>query len=138
MSATATSSELRRTSGDRSLLVTALRLDALMSGLSGIVLAAAAPALDGLLGVPASFLVPLGLFLVAYAAFLVLVVRACAPGPAVKLVIAGNAVWAALSVVVVLADWLTLTTTGIVLTLLQAAAVAAFAELQLIGLRRAR
>ena len=50
--------------------------------------------------------------------------------------IAGNGAWAALSVVAILMDWLTLTTTGTVLTLVQAAAVAAFAELQLIGLRR--
>jgi hypothetical protein len=55
-----------------------------------------------------------------------------------KAVIAGNALWVVASVVTVLADWLTLTTAGIVVALAQAAAVAVIAELQLVALRRAR
>lgn len=53
-----------------------------------------------------------------------------------KAVIAGNALWVLASVVAVLADWLTLTSAGTVVTLAQAAAVAVLAEAQLIGLRR--
>jgi hypothetical protein len=122
----------------RKLLDRAVRLDALVSGAAGVVLAAGAPVLDGTLGAPVSVLVPLGLFLVAYAAFLVVVARAGSPPAAVKLVIAGNAVWVVASLVTVAADWLTLTTAGNVLALAQAAAVALIAELQVLGLRRAR
>ncbi|MEJ7567418.1 MAG: hypothetical protein WKF41_04050 [Gaiellaceae bacterium] len=55
-----------------------------------------------------------------------------------KAVIAGNALWGVASVVAVLADWLTLTNAGTVITVAQAAAVALLAEAQSIGLRRSR
>jgi hypothetical protein len=113
-----------------------LRVDALVSGTSGLLLAAAAPLLDGLLGAPVALLIPLGVFLLAYAGALVLVARRGAPAGAVKAVVAGNAVWVAASVAVVLADALTLTATGTVVVLLQAAAVAVLAELQLASARR--
>ena len=86
---------------------------------------------------PVAFLVPLGIFLVGYAVMLEWLARAGAPARGVKIVIAGNAVWVILSVVAVLADWLTLTTAGTVLALVQAAAVAVIAEMQLIALRKA-
>jgi hypothetical protein len=50
-------------------------------------------------------------------------------------VVAGNAVWVAASVGVVLADVLTLTATGTALTLLQAGAVALLAAFQLRSVR---
>jgi hypothetical protein len=111
-------------------------LDALMSGASGLLLAAGAPWLDSVLGAPTALLVPLGLFLVAYAGSLVLIARRGAPNRAVLFVVVGNALWFVASVVVVIADWLTLTTAGNVLALAQAAAVALLADLQAIGLRR--
>ena len=104
----------------------------------GLLLAAGGPLLDGVLGAPVAFLVPLGIFLVAYAASLLLIARADAPGPPVKVVIAGNAAWAAASIAAVLADWLTLTTFGNALTIAQAAAVAILAETQLVYYRRTR
>jgi hypothetical protein len=107
-----------------------------MSGASGLLAAAGAPALDGVLGVSTTFLVALGILLLSYAGALVLLARAGTPAAAVKAVIAGNALWAIASVVVVLADWLTLTTAGTVVTLAQAGAVALVAEAQLIGVRR--
>ena len=113
-----------------------LLLDAVMSGSAGVALVAGGAWLDGVLGAPAAFLIPIGAFLVVYAGFLVLLTRIGAPAPAVWLVIVGNATWAVASVVVVLADWLTLTTAGNVLTLAQAAAVALFAELQFTALRK--
>lgn len=115
-----------------------IRLDALMSGSSGLLLAAGAPVLDGLLGIPVALLVPLGLVLLAYAAALELLARRGAPVTGVKLVIAANALWVGASIVVVLADVLTLTMTGTVVAVGQAAAVALLAELQLQSLRGRR
>jgi hypothetical protein len=123
---------IERTDVRRSLL-----LDAAVSGAFGVLVAAGSPWLDGVLGGPVAFLVPLGVFLVLYAGALWLIARVGAPAPLVRAVIAGNAAWTALSVAAVAFDWLTLTTTGTVLTLAQAAAVALLAELQLAGLRRA-
>ena len=136
MSATITS-DGRSIARDRNaLLIRSIRLDALMSGASGILAAAGAPALDGVLGVSTAFLVALGIFLLGYAGALLALARAGAPALGVSAVIAGNALWVVASVVTVFADWLTLTTAGTVVALAQAAAVAAIAEAQLIGLRR--
>lgn len=136
MSATITS-EGRPIAGDRgALLIRWIRLDALVSGASGLVAAAGAFALDGVLGVSAAFLVGLGIFLLAYAGLLLLLARRGAPTPGARAVIAGNSLWVAASVVAVIADWLTLTTAGTVVALSQAAAVALIAEAQWVGLRR--
>lgn len=136
MSATITSED-HSIAGDRgALLVRWIRLDALVSGTSGLVAAAGAVALDGVLGVSAAFLVALGIFLLGYAALLLLLARRGAPTTGAKAVIAGNALWVAASVVAVVADWLTLATAGTVVALAQAAAVALIAEAQWVGLRR--
>jgi hypothetical protein len=138
MSATVTS-ESRSIAGDRDgLLVRSIRLDALMSGSSGLLAAAGAPALDGVLGVSTAFLVVLGIFLLGYAGSLLLLARGGAPALGAKAVIAGNALWVVTSVVTVVADWLTLTTAGTIVALAQAAAVALIAEAQWVGLRRGR
>ena len=54
------------------------------------------------------------------------------------MVVAGNLVWVAASVLAAVAGWWSPTTLGTLLVVAQAAAVALFAELQLTGLRRAR
>ena len=136
MSATAMSSETSR--DRRALLRDSIRLDAVVTGAAGVLLAAGAPVLDGLLGVRPAVLVALGLFLIGYASALFVLARAGAPAPWVKAVIAANAVWVIASVVAVLADWLTLTALGTAFALVQAAAVALLAELQLIALRRSQ
>jgi hypothetical protein len=119
-------------------LVRFIRLDAALSGAAGAGLLAGAPWLDGLLGASSALLAPIGVFLLAYAGALVLLARAGAPRRGAAAVIVGNVAWVAASVVVVIADTLTLTTEGTVFTLAQAAAVLAIAELQLIALRRSR
>jgi hypothetical protein len=121
-----------------SLLVTAVKLDAAMSGAAGALLVAGGAFLDGTTGIPAGWLVGIGLFFLAYAAVLVAIVRAGTPPRLARPVVLGNAGWVALSVVALLADWLTPTTAGAVLIALQAAAVAVVAEVQLVGLRRLR
>jgi hypothetical protein len=124
--------------GDRPLRL-ALRLDAAASGALGVLLAAGGALLDGLLDIPTAVLVPVGAFLVLYAAGLWLVgSRPRVSRPAVRVVVAGNLGWVAASVVAAAAGWWSPTAAGTAFVLVQAAAVVVFAELQLSGLRRAR
>ena len=121
------------------LLRLALKLDAVASGTLGGLALVAGPLLDGLLGVPTALLQAVGLFLAAYAAALWIV--ASRPGvsrSAAWTVVALNLLWAAASVAVLANGWLPLTGLGTAFVLLQAGAVALFADLQIIGLRRAR
>jgi hypothetical protein len=121
------------------LLRRSLQLDAAASGALGVLLAAGGAVLDGPLGIPAALLVPVGGFLVLYGAALWLLgIRPRLSRPAVKVVVAGNLVWVAASIVAAVAGWWSPTTLGTVLVIAQAAAVALFAELQVTGLRRAR
>lgn len=121
------------------LLRRSLQLDAAASGGLGVLLAAAAALLDELLGIPAVVLVPVGGFLVAYAACLWFIgSRSQVSRPAVRVVVVGNLLWVAASVLAVVAGWWSPTTVGTAFVCAQAAAVALFAELQLTGLRRAR
>jgi hypothetical protein len=123
---------------NRRLLRLALRLDGGISGVVGLVIAAAAPALDGVLGIPAGWLVTLGLLLVAWAVALGwLSTRPRIPAGPVWVIIAINVLWIADSVAAVAADWYPLTTLGLAVVVAQALAVVVFAELQYVGLRRA-
>ena len=128
------------TTDDRErLLRRSLQLDAAASGGLGVLLAAGGAVLDGPLGIPAAVLVPVGGLLVLYGAALWLLgLRSRPSPPAVKVVVAGNLVWVAASVLAAVAGWWSPTTLGTVLVVAQAAAVALLAELQLTGLRRAR
>ena len=137
MSASATASALGTAAPRRGSVIRWIYLDAVMSGTSGALLAAGAPLLDDVLGAPAALLVPLGMFLLAYAGALLLLARNGAPTAGVIAVVAGNALWAIASVVAVVADSLTLTAAGTVFALLQAAAVAVITDLQFRALRKA-
>jgi hypothetical protein len=82
------------------LLRQSLKLDAVASGVLGVLLAAAGAVLDELLGIPAEVLVLVGGFLVVYAASLwFLGTRARVSRPAVWVVVVGNLLWAAASIV---------------------------------------
>jgi hypothetical protein len=134
-------SDLGRVAGrDRDrLLRLSLNLDAVASGGLGVLLAAAGALLDDLLGIPVAVLVPVGGFLVAYAAALWFVgSRPQVSGPAVRVVVVGNLLWVAAGVVAAIAGWWSPTAAGTGFVLAQAAAVALFAGLQFSGLRRAR
>jgi hypothetical protein len=121
------------------LLRRALQLDAVASGALGVLLVAAGPAVDDLLGIPVAVLVAVGLFLVAYATLLWIIgARRHLPTPASWAVVAGNLLWVAASVLVVAAGWWTPTAAGTAVVLAQAAAVALFAVLQFLGLRASR
>jgi hypothetical protein len=121
------------------LLRLMLRVDAAASGAMGLGTVVAASTLDGVLGVPAGWLVTLGVVLLAWAGGLAWLStrERIAAGPAWTVVVL-NLVWVVDSVVALLAGWFTFTDIGIALVIAQAVAVAAFAELQYVGLRRAR
>lgn len=119
-----------------SLLRLTLRADAVVSGLNGAVYLLLAGPLADLLGPSAGLLRAVGAFLLAFAAAVWLIADR-PTAPALRVVVTGNLLWTAASIVVVAAGLGTLTTVGAVWTVLQAAVVAAFAVLQTAGLRRA-
>jgi hypothetical protein len=123
--------------GRAGLLRLALRLDALASGALGLLSLAAAPALDPLLGLPSGLLWPVGGALLAWAAALGLAASRPAIGRSFAgSVVALNVLWVAASAAAVVAGWLPLTALGTAVVVAQAVAVAALAEMQVVGLRR--
>ena len=121
------------------LLRLSLKLDAAASGALGILTLVAGTVLDGLLGTPLALLVPVGLFLVAFAAFVWVVgTRPRINGTAAWSVVAVNLFWVLASIALVAAGPLPLTILGVAFVLAQAMAVFLFADLQFLGLRRAR
>jgi hypothetical protein len=121
------------------LLRFALRLDAAGPGALGLLGLTAAAPLATLLGTTAGALRATGAFLVGYALVLVLLAaRQAIPRAAAWAVVVGNTVWVLSSIGAVVAGWDTFTALGVAVVLGQAAAVAVFADLQWLGLRRAR
>lgn len=120
------------------LLRTALKIDAVASGALGALTLAAGMMLDDLLGIPLALLVPVGLFLVAYAAFVWIAgTRREINRTAAWAVVMVNLLWVLDSVALLVAGWFPLTALGVAFVLAQAAAVALFAATQLYALRRA-
>jgi len=120
------------------MLRVALRLDAAASGALGLLALAAAPLLESRLGVPGALLMPVGAALLVWASGLALAAsRPTISRPAAWSVIGLNVLWVAASAAAVAAGWLPLTALGTAFVLAQAVAVAAFADLQFLGLRRA-
>ena len=118
------------------LLRLVLRVDAVASGVLGVGLLALSGVSDDLLGASAGFTASVGVFLVVYAAGLVLLAgRPRIAPPLVWVVIVGNVGWTVVSTILAFDG--SLTGLGVALTLAQAAAVLAFAILQFVGLRRA-
>jgi hypothetical protein len=128
----------RTTAPQRSLLRTALTLDAGVTAANGAAYLALAGPLHELLGLSEGLLRGAGAFLLVYAAAVALLAARSRPArPAVLAIVAVNAVWALDSVVAAGAGWGDPTTAGTVWMVLQALVVAGFAALQLAGLRRA-
>lgn len=134
MTHTSTPSSVARTSA---FLRNVLLTDAFVSGATGLLMATAAGALEPILQVPAALLRVAGLALLPYAAFVAIVARRdeLSRG-AIWAIVAGNALWAVDCVALLLSGWIDPGALGVAFILVQAAAVAAFAELQVIGLRR--
>ncbi|MEV4291119.1 hypothetical protein AB0K40_36900 [Nonomuraea bangladeshensis] len=120
------------------LLRFALKQDAIGSGANGLVFLAVAAIFGSMFGLPAAFLVPVGAFLVAFAATLLhLAARPVVNRAAVIAVMGVNVAWVAASAEMLIAGWFPLTGLGTAFVVVQAAVVAGFTGLQFAGLRGA-
>ena len=116
------------------MLKIALKLDGVASFALGLLTLLIRPEV----GMPVAWQVGLGSFCVVYGVgVFFLGTRAVPDRRIVLLVIIGNVVWAADSVLTATTDWFPLTGAGVALVLAQGLAVLGFAVLQLIGLRSA-
>ena len=117
----------------------ALVADAVATVATGALLAAGGSFLAGLTGLSATATLPLGLFLIAFAAFVGWVgMQQQTPRGAALLIVIVNAAWVVGSLIVLLAGTFPLTLLGVAFVIAQAIAVAALAALQWLGLGRAR
>ena len=114
-----------------------LFVDAAVSGAAGVLMAAGAPFLSPLLGLPENLLFWAGLLLFPFVALLIAVARR---GKASRLVlvdiVAINALWVAASFGLLISGAVQPTMLGYAFVIAQALTVALLAELQFIGLRR--
>lgn len=117
----------------------ALAADAIASGATGVLLAAGGDVLANLTGLESAWTRPLGLFFIGYAAIVAwLSSRATLPKAAVWTVIAANLAWAVESLLSLATGFITPTALGVAFVIVQALAVATFAQLQFVGLRRSQ
>lgn len=115
-----------------------LLADAATSAACGLLMGAGAGTLEPLLGLPAALLRPAGIALLPFAAIVaVIATRVHVVRPAVWAVIVLNAAWAVESVLLLVSGWVAPTSFGDAFVVAQAAVVAAFAELEFFGVRRA-
>lgn len=125
------------TDSPRVFLRRALFLDAVASGASGLLLLLGAGLLAGPLGLPENFMRLIGLSFVPFVAFVTWTgTREQPSAGAVQSVIAMNAVWVVASIVFLFSGWMNPTLLGNIFVVVQAVAVAVFAQLQFVGLRR--
>lgn len=121
-----------------SLLRFAMRADAILTGLAGIAALPLAGWLSELSGTTLAFEYSMSAFFIVYG----IAVLGLASLPSVRVpgiaVIVANLLYTAASVVLVLSDWMPLTTTGVVLTLATGVYTLVFAELQYQGWRRVK
>lgn len=122
---------------DSKFLRRILIADAVISGASGILMLTAANAMSQLLGVPAELLRSAGISLIPFTAFVVwIATRNAIPRTSVWTVIALNVAWVLASIALLFVDRIDPTRIGVAFILVQAIAVAGFAEMQYVGLRR--
>jgi hypothetical protein len=121
-----------------SLLRFAMRADAVLTGLAGIAGIPLAGWVADLSGTTVAFEYGMAVFFIAYG----VVVFGLAALPSVRragmAVIIANLLYTVAAVVLVLSDWMPLTTTGVVLTLATGVYTLVFAELQYQGWRRVK
>ena len=123
--------------GSLSFLRKVLFADAAISAACGALMALGGTPLQGLLGLPAGVLVPAGLSLFVYAAFVVwLARRPVIPRAGVWAAVVINLVWAADCLAVAFGPWFAPTGLGQAFLVVQVVTVVAFAELQVMGLKR--
>jgi hypothetical protein len=115
----------------------ALLADAVTTAACALLMLLAAGPLAGWLGLPASLLRAAGLVLIPFAIVVgALAFRESLPRMAVWTVIVANAVWAVDSLLLLFSGWVSPNAAGTAFVIVQAVAVALYAELQLMGLKR--
>jgi hypothetical protein len=126
-----------QTNTSHTVLRRVLALDAVASGAMGLGLAAFAPLLAGVLGLPSELLRESGLILLPWAAFIGFLASRQQPSRiAVWSVIALNALWVVDSIVLLATGWVEPTALGLAFVIVQAVVVGVFAELEFLWLRR--
>jgi hypothetical protein len=122
---------------DRSLFLRrALIADAVITGVTGLMMFLGAGMLGALFSMPTALLRYAGLSLIPFAAFVgALATRESISRVAVRAVIVANALWVVDSCLLLVTGWVEPTMPGYVFVIGQAAIVAVFAEVQFIGLR---
>jgi hypothetical protein len=120
------------------LLRLALLADAAATAATGLLLLVFSVPFDSLLGLPSALSRTLGLGLLPYAAMVAyLGTRPQVSRGAVWAVIICNLVWVVDSGLLLMGNWIDPTPLGFALVIAQAIAVAGFADLQFVGLRKA-
>lgn len=128
---------LRAKTASPGLLRRALLADGVVSGATGLLLALAAGPLADRLDLPTLLLRLAGVSLLPYAAALLyLAMRDSIPRRAVWVVIGANLLWAVASILLLLTGWVEPSGLGYAFVIAQALIVAAFADLQYLGLHR--
>ena len=121
-----------------SLLRFAMRADAVLTGLAGVAALPLAGWLSELSGTTRAFEYSMSAFFIVYG----IAVLGLAALPSVRVpgiaVIIANLMYTVAAVVLVLSDWMPLTTAGVVLTLATGVYTLVFAELQYQGWRRVK
>lgn len=121
-----------------SFLRRVLLLDAVVSGTIGLVMLVGASLLESRLTLPAPLLQYVGISLLPYAAFVAWVaMRQTLSRPIVWMVVGCNVLYAIDCVLLIATGWVEPTVLGQLFVLAQALGVGLFAELQILGLRRA-
>jgi hypothetical protein len=121
-----------------SYLRKAILADTIVSGAACLAMIAGADLTAGLFGLPSALIFWSGVVLIPFIATLAMIVRAgSAPAALIVAVIALNFGWVAGSLFVAFGPAFAPTLLGKAFVVAQAAIVAVFAELQIIGLRRA-
>ncbi|HYD43976.1 MAG TPA: hypothetical protein VEA79_01780 [Phenylobacterium sp.] len=116
-----------------------LLLDAIASGATGLLLAFGAAMLAPITGIDPSVAGPAGYFLIPYAGLVAwLASRPAQPVPLVWAVVAVNILWVVESLGVLALGYLSPNVLGLVFVIAQAVVVGVFAELQILGLKKAR
>jgi hypothetical protein len=128
----------RSINGPSGLLRMALVADAVITGVTGLAMFLGAGLLAALLGLPDGLLRYAGLSLIPFAAFVgVLAAREPVSHTAVRAIIIANALWVVDSLLLLLTGWVQPSMLGYAFVVGQALIVAAFAEVQHVGLKAA-
>jgi hypothetical protein len=121
------------------LLRRTLLADSIVSGSAALLLAVGAGPLHDAFGLSVTFLRVVGVSLLPWTALLFYAAsRATAPRRLVWVIAGVNLLWVAGSMLLLVSGWIDPTGPGIAFVIAQALAVLAFAELQIVGLRKVR